>query len=175
MWERWERCLNPLFQNQYPPFWQYPDLGGWNILWQRGGLCHRIFHPSPTSKYFWINLKDTSSHISIDLDFLQNICQIFSESFISYHGWGKLSNLCYSNYTKMHLQVKKINQDISTHSPRQNSPPGSYHHPAGRWNFFIPPRENFFKNLFPRNRIGQDETMIWVYHVFKTTIKATHH
>ena len=29
----------------------------------------------------------------------------------------------------MHLQIKKLNVDISTHSPSKNSPPGSAHYP----------------------------------------------
>ena len=52
--------------------------------------------------------------------FLQNICQIFSQTCISHHRWGKFSDLCCSSYWKMHLPVKKLNLEIFTHAPHRS-------------------------------------------------------
>ena len=48
----------------------------------------------------------------------------------------------------MDLQVKKLKIDIST-TPRQNSLPGSYHHPKVETNYSFPAvKSKDYENLF---------------------------
>ena len=58
---------------------------------------------------------------------------------------------------KMHLRVKKLNLFLLIPSPRQKSPPGSYHHAQLEGITHSPnahtPRQGFFENLF------REETM----------------
>lgn len=61
----------------------------------------------------------------------------------------KFSNSWCLGYRKTHLLVKLLNIDIYNHAtPRQKSPPGSYHHPQGRRKL-LTPTKFFFENLFP--------------------------
>ena len=55
--------------------------------------------------------------------------------YTSHHGWRKFSNLWFSDYWKKHLRLEKLNLNIFTHAPRQNSPPCSYHHPKAEGNY----------------------------------------
>ena len=71
-----------------------------------------------------INLQDTSSHISIAPNCfisLQNFCWIFSQTCIFRDGWGNSSNLCCSDYWKMHLWVKNIESRHSYWCPLPHS------------------------------------------------------
>ena len=47
-----------------------------------------------------------------------------------------------------HLQVKHLKIDVST-TPRQNSPPSSYHHSQGRGKILtLPVKSEDYENLF---------------------------
>ena len=57
---------------------------------------------------------------------------------------------------QIHLWVKKLNLFIFNHAPKQNSLPGFYHYPPGRWELPIPPEQRFWRYFFLRRKGGED-------------------
>ena len=53
---------------------------------------------------------------------------------------------------QIHLWVKKLNLFIFNHAPKQNSLPGFYHYPPGRWELPIPPEQPFWRYFFLRRK-----------------------
>ena len=63
------------------------------------------------TKSFWINLKDTSSHISIDwlgLHLSPALYLVFSEIYKARRGYGNFSNLCCLDYLESAFTNQKI-------------------------------------------------------------------
>ena len=74
------------------------------------------------------------------LSLSKKICLIVSQICISHHGWGKFSNLCCLKCWKNAFASQKVESNICIYvapTPRQKSPPGSYHHPPGREKLLI--------------------------------------
>ena len=147
-----QKCLYPLFQNQRSHFLLPP------LFW-------RISQPSDQDQHngkrtycqlppllFWINLKDTASHIFMDslvVDHSPEYFLNFLQTCISHNCWAKFSNKSSQDYWEMHLWVKNLNLLIFTHASTQNPLPGSYHHLQGEGNYSFPPGSVFWKSFFP--------------------------
>ena len=52
----------------------------------------------------------------------------------------------------MYLRVKKLNQFIFTHAPKQNYYPGFHRYPPGRRELPISPEQRFLKIFFPEEK-----------------------
>ena len=58
---------------------------------------------------------------------LQNVRQNFTQTCICHHSCENFSNLWCSDYWKIHLRIKTLNEDISTHASQIKFSPSSYH------------------------------------------------
>ena len=92
---------------------------------------------------------------------------IFPESFLNFllnlyiPPWFRKSfKFIVLSILQIHLWVKKLNLFSFTYAPKQDSPPGFYHHPPGRWKLPIPPEQNFLKVFFPEQKEGWEDYIV---------------
>ena len=108
------------------------------------------YHPSPSQLISRIH-----THISMD-SLGVYLSRIFLEFFPKpvYSTMVKSFKFIVLRLLEIYLWVKKL--FISTHAPKQNSPPGLYHYPPGRRELPIPPKQRFVKIFFPEGKDGDD-------------------
>ena len=106
------------------------------------------YHSSPSESTWKI--------LSYFCGFLRSLSlQNISSACIFHHGRGKILNLWCSGYSKIHLQVKKLNLFIFTHFYPVSSCILILLTP-GRWQLLIPPEQRFLKIYFsPVEREGE--------------------
>ena len=118
-------------------------------------FCCFIFFEECPNPQFRIN-KMVNEHTADNhpnLWLLQNI----SQTCISHHGCKKGSNSWYKDYWKIHLWVK-----LNLFTPKQNSPPGFYHHQSRQKEIIHFLQTKCFENLFsPAERGRTIELKIW--------------
>ena len=106
--------------------------------------------PGSPPKSFRVNLKNTFSHIFTDpwgicfsrkylFNFLSNL---YIPSWLR-----RFSSSWWSDYWKIHLQLRKKNQEIFIYMHRQNFPSRSYHHLPGRGRLLISQTAFFQKSI----------------------------
>ena len=146
-----KRCLYPLFQNQSPHFLLSTLF--WKLsrpLGQDQQNSKQIYCQLPIIIFLWTP-KGFISPESF-LNFLLNLYILpwFRKSF----------KFIVLSILQIHLWVKKLNLFSFTYAPKQDSPPGFYHHPPGRWKLPIPPEQNFLKVFFPEQKEGWEDYIV---------------
>ena len=127
-----QKCLYPLFQNQYPHFLSS------SLLWK---LSQHIGQDQRNSK-------QTYCRLAIIL-FLWTPKGVLSpELFLNFPPRLQESfKFILLRLLQIHFWVKKLNLSNFTHATKQRFPPGFDHYSPGRPELQIPPEEHFQKIL----------------------------